>query len=416
MGLAKCHILTPKGTGAIGVIRISGLHAERVVTRLCRTRANAPFTPPRDGQVRLARVVCDGEALDEAVISRVPLASQESFDLCLHGGIRMMERVSETLHGLGAPSADSPLMDETVHRGIPATALGAAFDGGCDLVEREALTLMPSAPTCAALEMLAWQRAHLPDALRRLNPLSATDLPLALAKWQRMRNRYESARLLIEGCAIAIVGSVNSGKSTLFNRMVGREAALVSSRPGTTRDWVSETVDVGGIAVTLHDTAGINANPEAGEQRAIDAGHRLLDSCRLVWHVMDASDSDGKASGNVEWSPAQSRFSTIRIWNKADLLGRCDQKLTRLADANSQHPCVVCSALTGEGVAILREVTLKALGFDNDVFRAPSLFTERQRRVANEILSSDSADSSRTRTKFSALLSKNFDEVENAGL
>ena len=410
-GYDRCHVMTPRGSGAIGVIRVVGRNAESIVTRLCRARTNAPFTLPRDGQVRTARVVCDGEALDDAVVSRVPLALPAAFDLCLHGGTRILERVSEALCELGAPP-----MGEVDHEASPAAARVDAFGNGGNLVEREALALMPGARTSSGLEMLAWQRVHLPAALRRVEHLSKSDWPRAKLELQAMRNRHDSARLLLEGCAIAIVGPVNSGKSSLFNRMVGREAALVSPRPGTTLDWVSETVDMGGVAITLHDTAGVNPSPGAGERCAIEAGRRLLNSCRLAWRVVDVSDKDHTQPANRNGLDKDPLPSTVLVLNKMDLVDRREEKFTNNIENNSQHKTVPCSTLTGEGLHALKSVTLESLGFDNDVLCAPSLFTERQRRLADSILSFDSADGSHAQTAFPSLLWKSFDEDEKPGL
>jgi tRNA modification GTPase len=168
---------------------------------------------------------------------------------------------------------------------------------------------------------------------------------------------FHYGKIVHQGLTLAIVGRPNVGKSSLFNRLVERERAIVTAQPGTTRDLVSETVAIGGIPVQLVDTAGIRRALDEAESIGIQKSMEALADADLVLVVLDASqpvsDEDCELLNQVQGRPA------LVVQNKADLAGTCgdskcgDGRLARPAERSSAF-YIPTSALTGEGISELR--------------------------------------------------------------
>jgi tRNA modification GTPase len=163
---------------------------------------------------------------------------------------------------------------------------------------------------------------------------------------------FHYGKIVHQGLTLAIVGRPNVGKSSLFNRLVERERAIVTAQPGTTRDLVSETVAIGGIPVQLVDTAGIRRALDEAESIGIKKSMEALADADLVLIVLDGtqptSDEDRELLSQVEGRVA------IVVQNKSDLAGLCgDGRLARPAEPSSAA-CIPTSALTGEGISELR--------------------------------------------------------------
>ena len=158
-----------------------------------------------------------------------------------------------------------------------------------------------------------------------------------------------------QGLTLAIVGRPNVGKSSLFNRLVERERAIVTSTPGTTRDLVSETVAIGGIPIRLVDTAGIRQALDEAESIGIRKSMEALADSDLVLVVLDLSQpvtaEDDELLRHAEGRPA------IVVGNKCDL-GISGQ----WSVASGQSSAVRVSALTGDGIAELRSEILRHVG------------------------------------------------------
>lgn len=156
---------------------------------------------------------------------------------------------------------------------------------------------------------------------------------------------------------VAVVGRPNVGKSSLFNRLVERERAIVTSSPGTTRDLVSETVSIGGIPVELVDTAGIRRALDEAESIGIRKSREALAESDLVLVVLDSSQppdpEDRQLMEQLAERPA------ILVENKADMAS------SQFSAPSSRLPGVRTSAITGEGIPELRKQILRHIGGDS---------------------------------------------------
>jgi tRNA modification GTPase len=172
-----------------------------------------------------------------------------------------------------------------------------------------------------------------------------------------LASSFAYGKIVHEGLTLAIVGRPNVGKSSLFNRLVERERAIVTATPGTTRDLVTETVAIGGIPVQLVDTAGIRRALDEAESIGIQKSMEALAGADLVLLVFDASQS--VASEDRELLAQVEQRWAIIAENKSDLAS------APFSGLDSPLPRVRTSALTGQGVAELRTEILRHLGGDS---------------------------------------------------
>src|SRR5258706_1525580 len=192
-------------------------------------------------------------------------------------------------------------------------------------------------------------------------------------------------KLVHEGLTLAIVGRPNVGKSSLFNRLVERERAIVTAQPGTTRDLVSETVAIGGIPVKLVDTAGIRRALDEAESIGIRKSMEALADADLVLVVFDVtqpiSDEDRELLGHVEGR------SAIVVENKSD---KCS---SQFSVRSSELASVRTSALTGEGIPELRAAILRHVGGEAGAQIESGFLTNvrHQKLVSNSIAALDAA-------------------------
>jgi len=194
-----------------------------------------------------------------------------------------------------------------------------------------------------------------------------------------------------EGLTLAIVGRPNVGKSSLFNRLVERERAIVTSTPGTTRDLVSETVALGGIPVKLVDTAGIRRALDEAESIGIRKSMEILADADLVLLVIDASQP--AHSEDDDLASQLAARTAILVENKIDI---CPQSPV----LNSQLPRVRTSAQTGAGIAELRAAILRYIGGEA-AFTAESGFLTnlRHQRLVQDSLAALAAAKNAVRSR-----------------
>jgi tRNA modification GTPase len=201
----------------------------------------------------------------------------------------------------------------------------------------------------------------LPDAAI-LERIDAVEKPL-----EQLAASFAYGKIVYEGLTLAIVGRPNVGKSSLFNRLVERERAIVTATPGTTRDLVTETVAIGGIPVKLVDTAGIRQALDEAESIGIRKSKEALADADLVLVVLDALQP-ASAEDDDLLRLAESR-PTIVVRNKWDLKGsgqgsEFSGQGSGAGGQSSIHTSIHTSALTGEGITGLRDEILRHVGGD----------------------------------------------------
>jgi len=374
-------LLTPAGSGAIGVIRVTGPDAHAIIAKVFRPTGGAVLSPSSTSGVandlplnrpRYGSFVDEDETIDDVVVCRVG-AAPDAIEVMTHGGVRVMERVLRSLERMGAPFADE------------AHATGVAWSSHSK-IESEALSLLHLAKTERAVRFLLWQRQHLPEHLRRFmscRPFVHEDAAEMLAA---MLDGYKAACRLIHGGTVALLGPPNTGKSTLFNRLLTRDVTVVSPQPGTTRDWIASPLELAGTPLTLVDTAGRRQDVDRLEQLAIDMGRTVAGAADLHVIVLD-----GSRAGQRAWTtaPEPNAIDVPRLLalNKMDLVSKSTASDCEAQDAACSDKAVRVSARTGEGIEELTDVIGNLLELDRAIETQPCVFTERQRALAARALS-----------------------------
>lgn len=297
-------ISTPFGEGAIAVLRISGPAAIEILQRI-----SALENPPSRTAL-LTTIEDGGKVLDHvlATVFRAPASytGEDLVEISCHGGILLTRRVLDLLLRNGARTAE------------PGEFTQRAFvNGKMDLTQAEAVMDLIQAHTDLALRAaneqlsgaLGREVTRLRDALLdiRAHVEAYIDFPeedidpetgdVLIGKLVEIHTSLESllstadqGRILREGVRTAIVGSPNAGKSSLLNRLVGFDRAIVSELPGTTRDTVEEFINIHGIPLRLIDTAGIRDSSDRIEKEGIARSHREIELADLVLHIVDVSE------------------------------------------------------------------------------------------------------------------------------
>lgn len=371
-------IATAAGTGALGVVRLSGPHAMSIASRLFPR-------PLPDHQVVHGPLMdpTTGALLDDVMATY--LAAPRSYtredmvELSCHGGGATLQRVLAALLAQGARAA-SP----------GEFTLRAFLNGRVDLAQAEAVLDVVQAPTPRALD-LALQgmagalsarvrqcRAQVLEVLAYVTamvdfPEEGIDaqlveppLRMAVEALELLLASAGTGMVLRRGVRVAIVGLPNAGKSSLLNRLLGWDRAIVSPAPGTTRDTLEETANLRGMTFVLTDTAGITTAPsDPIEAAGVDRSRRVAAAADVVLLVTDGSlDITMNEQALVAELPPAPLVVAV---NKCDLPQRLPpaERAAAIAQARPISGNVVVSAATGAGVdALALALEQAALGRD----------------------------------------------------
>ena len=360
-------IATPRGTGGVAVIRISGQDAARIADAVFRAK-----TPPSLATPYLMQYgsVMDGEKiLDKGmcVMMRAPhsFTGEDVAELHIHGGMLLAESVLQAVLDCGARLA---LPGEFTRRAFlngkldlaRAEAVGDLIHGTAD----RALTAAVNQLSGKLSEKINAIRDAIVDLTARLNV--AADYPEEdidylegdnfsrelTAISEDLGRLVASARggiLLHDGVRCAIVGRPNTGKSSLLNAMTGTYRAIVTPAAGTTRDIVEATVQIGGMAVTLGDTAGLREGTDEAERLGISLAKSYVETADFCLVVLDAARV---ADADREILELAAEKPHIIVLNKTDIASY---------DGDFHAPTVAVSALTGEGLPALEKEIIKLL-------------------------------------------------------
>jgi tRNA modification GTPase len=287
-----------------------------------------------------------------------PVVLRHIVELCIAAGARLAEPGEFTMRAflngridLTQAEAVRDLIDsQTLYQAkIAAQQLEGALSRRLQPVKQKLVELI--AVLEAGIDFAEDDVSVLPDPVI-LERIAAIREPLT-----ELAATFAYGKIVHQGLTLAIVGRTNVGKSSLFNRLVERERAIVTATPGTTRDLVSETVSIGGIPIQLVDTAGIRQSLDEAESIGIRKSMEALADADLVLVVLDASRPENSEDGEL-LRHTQGR-PTIVVANKCDLAAS-----GQWAVVSGQSSIVRTSALTGEGILELRAEILRHIGGD----------------------------------------------------
>ncbi|MCX6968849.1 MAG: tRNA uridine-5-carboxymethylaminomethyl(34) synthesis GTPase MnmE [Verrucomicrobia bacterium] len=338
-------VSTPPGEGAVALIRITGPDATAILGRIFHPKIPAPRRATH------GQIVEDGVVVDQVLVTLfqnpASYTGEDMVEIGCHGGILLAAHILEIVLRNGARAAE------------PGEFTQRAFlNGKLDLTQAEAVMDLISAKTPLAMRAAAEQlqgrlgdevsgiRADILETVAHLeawidfpeegiDPATGTllleKISSGIARIERLLSTAESGRVLREGVRVAIVGRPNVGKSSLLNRLLGMERAIVSPVPGTTRDTIEESACLRGILFRLTDTAGLRETGDPVEREGVDRALRIIEQADLVLHILDAS---------VEINEPELREREVLVANKCDLIP---------AGAHLPDNVVRVSAKSGEG-------------------------------------------------------------------
>lgn len=327
-------ISTPQGQGAIAVVRMSGPATVAVADKVFRGKQPVASLAARSAH--LGEIIdTDGERIDHVLLTRfaapASYTGEEVVEISGHGGMLVAGKVLSALLAAGARAAE------------PGEFSKRAFmNGKLDLTQAEAVMDLIGARTSLALraanrqlegslgEKVSAIRRELLETLAHIEayidfPEEDIDPQTGEAINQRLRAAADGAealiataeqgRILREGLTVVLCGPPNAGKSSLLNRLLGSDRAIVSQTAGTTRDTIEELVNMRGIPVRLIDTAGLRESDDHIEQQGIERAEREIAGADVVLEIADASLP--KNDHNIPAMPAEPRY--LLALNKSDL-------------------------------------------------------------------------------------------------
>jgi tRNA modification GTPase len=368
-------VATPHGRGGIGIVRLSGPEATGIAEPMLRLR-----NPLAHAQARFADLLDldTQEKLDEAVVTFFAAPNsytgEDVVEVAAHGSPVILDTlVRQALAGgarLAAPGEFtlraflSGRIDltqaEAVHDLIEAQTLYQARVAAQQLHGALSRRIKPIKEGLVAL--IAVLEAGIDFAEDDVDVLPGGEILSRIAEirvlLQPVADSFARGRIVQAGLMLAIVGRPNAGKSSLFNRIVQRERAIVTAAPGTTRDLVTERVSLGGIPVELVDTAGMREASDEAEQIGIRKSREALADADMVLMVLDATAAPGQEELELLATLAQRR--ALVVVNKSDLAHPSSAMEEALGGLGL--PVVHTSALSGQGVGELKEKMLAMVG------------------------------------------------------
>jgi len=354
---------TPPGRSGIGIIRISGPNTLELIHTFIRSKIDILSLTSSQTRKLIHAYIIDGEnKIDEILLAYMPsnksYTGEPTVELNCHGGRAILTYVLELILKNGARLAE------------PGEFTRRAFvNGRLDLVQAEAVNDLINARTKKAIKA-AWRQME-GGLTKRCKDLKNTLLSVLTEiqaeidfevecnqkKWvdkishaetiiHDMLDTAEKNKYLTQGCWVVISGPPNAGKSSLFNDIINIERSIVCDTPGTTRDHISETIDIDGIEVRLTDTAGIRDTNDKIESISIERSKQQISSADVVVYVLDQN----KMLGGDEKKQAEKvlKEDGLIVFNKTDL--KTHHTVKEFIDNKKSKNIICISVLTKYGL------------------------------------------------------------------
>lgn len=381
-------VSTPYGRGGIAVIRISGDEAVEIAERVFSTACGKPLSEIPSRYSVYGEIVDNGTVIDDgmATVFRAPASytGEDTVEISCHGGILLTEKVLSLCFAAGAVPAEA---GEFTQR--------AFINGKLDLSKAEAVIGLIDAESEHQLKLNA---SHAQGVMKRcidgymsritrlissvyvcidypdedLEDVGVEEMIESLtslsADMEKTLDTYREGRAVNEGIRTVILGKPNAGKSSLLNRLLGEDRAIVTDIAGTTRDTIEERLLLGRIMLNICDTAGIRETDDKVERIGVERALEKAEAADVVLAVFDRSsplDIEDRALITQVKKLWKMGKTVIAVANKSDdtwgfttselegaIFGATDEE--RIAESDNEYQVYAVSALTGEGIEDLK--------------------------------------------------------------
>jgi tRNA modification GTPase len=364
-------LATPPGRGGIGVIRVSGPLAAKIARGIL-----GEVPRPRRAVIRPFHDA-DGQTLDQGLAlyfaAPASFTGEDVLELHGHGGPIVMDMLLARTLQLGARMAEAGEFSRRAFLNdkldlAQAEAIADLIDSGSVEAARAALRSMQgefSVAVKSLTEAVAETRMHVEAAIDfpeeeidfLADTLLRTRIDGAIELCAQIAAKARQGALLREGMTVVIAGRPNAGKSSLLNRLAGYDAAIVTAIPGTTRDVLRERIAIDGMPLHIADTAGLRDEADIVEAEGIRRAHQEMTRADRILYVVDGELRPDPAEVERELANLPKAVPVTLVINKIDLLAMTSRY------EQSQPPRLYVSAITGEGIDLLREHLKECMGF-----------------------------------------------------
>lgn len=378
-----CAPITPVGYAAISVIRISGCGAIDIVARHF-TPANKLTNSPSHRLIHGVFLSAQGQPIDEVLLSvfRSPhsYTGEDSVEISCHGNPNLANRILQNIlqHC------------RLAHPG--EFTLRAYLNGKLDLSQAEAVNDLihaqaSKAESAALMQLQGMLSHHLQGILARISEarlrcelaidFADQDLPQIdlgdlrtriqglIKDTGELAARGEQGKRIREGITICLAGAPNAGKSSLFNAFLQHNRAIVTPHPGTTRDYLEESISLAGFPIVIYDTAGLRSSTDEIESAGIAKSYALMQSSDLIILLVDATTGNTTPQASL---PSELLTKTITAYSKADLLP---------PSSPCEEQAIYCSANLPDGLNQLSDAILSRLMLSEDILNQPLVTNTR---------------------------------------
>lgn len=329
-------IATPKGMGAIGIIRISGMESTSIVDRIYSTKSLKSVKDAVPYMMYLGNIYSNNikeKCLMAYFKAPKSYTGEDMIELYCHGGIKLLDSILSLLMESGASPADNG--EFTKRAFLNGKMALSDAEGIIDMITAESESAISAGYRLMSgklalgikeinnklLKAISGLEASLdyPDELEEdTRAIARKIIRKTLTSLQELYDTRDKGKIIKYGINVAIIGLPNAGKSSLLNAILQEERAIVSEVAGTTRDTISESIIVDGIKINFIDTAGIRESKDKLEKMGVERTHKAISGADIIINVID-STTGKKLNCNYN-------KNIITIYNKCDLVNLSNDK------------------------------------------------------------------------------------------
>ncbi|MCX5854569.1 MAG: tRNA uridine-5-carboxymethylaminomethyl(34) synthesis GTPase MnmE [Deltaproteobacteria bacterium] len=381
-------IATPPGMGGIGIIRVSGPKSKDIARLLFRPSTKTDVFKTHHlyhGDIVIPET---GRVIDEVLVSLFTKphshTGEDTLEINCHGGAVILQTVLTEVIRAGARLAEPGEFTKRafLNNRIDLSRAEAVFDmitakteTGLELAVSQFkgnLAGKIGAIHCAVVDILATLEASIDFSDDDVDVMDASGIADTLQSivhdLHALASTYREGKIFKDGVSAVITGRPNVGKSSLLNRLLGEKRAIVTPVPGTTRDFIEEMINIGGIPVRLTDTAGIRKPENLIEEEGIHLVREKLAAADMVIVVLDGSEA--LSSDDIKLIKENLTKKLLPVVNKTDLPRVLDDKALKRLLPGEVPPPLEISAKFGDGIPELKD-SIRSLVLSGSVDHAP---------------------------------------------